>query len=65
MSRLRRGKESGGFAWEERGEMFHEEEGAEGVDFEGFEGVGVGDLGGGFFGVEDPGEAEGEVEVVG
>lgn len=59
------GGEGGGFAGEEGGEVFCEEEGAEGVDFEGFEGVGVGDLRGGLFGVQDAGDAEGEVEVAG
>ena len=45
--------------------MLCEEEGAEGVDLEGGEGVQGGDGGGGFFGVQDAGEEEGEVEVVG
>lgn len=53
----------GGFAGKKGAEVFEEEEGAEGVGLKGAEGVGVGDLGGGFFGVEDAGDAEGEMEV--
>lgn len=45
--------------------MFDEHQGTEGIDFEGFERGIVGDLGGGLLGVEDTGDAEGEVEVVG
>lgn len=45
--------------------MFCEEHWAEGVGAEGFEREGGGDLLGAFFGVEDAGEEEGEVEVVG
>ena len=43
--------------------MFDHEEGTEGVGLEGLECVGGADLGGGFLGEEDAGDAEGEVEV--
>lgn len=45
--------------------MLDEHQGTEGIDFEGLERGIVGDLSGGFFRVEDTGDAEGEVEVVG
>lgn len=53
--------EGAGLFGEERGEVFCEEHWAEGVDAEGFESEGGGDLLGAFFGVEDAGEEEGEV----
>lgn len=43
--------------------MFQEEERADGVDLEGLEHGGGGELRGGLLGVKDAGEGEGEVEV--
>ena len=45
--------------------MFQEQEGSEGVDLEGVEGMGIVDLRGRFLGVEDTGEAEGKAKIVG
>lgn len=46
------------FAGEELAEVLHEEHRPQSVDFEGLEGEGVVDLGGGFFGVEDAGDGK-------
>ncbi|KAL9033025.1 MAG: hypothetical protein Q9214_007707, partial [Letrouitia sp. 1 TL-2023] len=57
------GVKGGRAAREEGREMLDEQQGADGVGFEGGEGVGTGDVGGGLLRVEeDARDAEGEVE---
>jgi hypothetical protein len=58
------GGEGGLFLGEEGREVLEHQHGAEGVCAEGEEGVVGVYLGGGFFGVQDAGDHEGEVEVV-
>ena len=58
------GEDGSDFFREERAEVLEEEHGAECVDLECLQRVGVGDLRWGFLRVEDAWDAEGEVEIV-
>lgn len=60
---MRDGRDSSGAAREERGEMLGEEERAKGVDLESGQSLGLIDLGGRLFRVENAGDAIGEAEI--